>query len=130
MKKKLLQGIGVLAAAALLGLVAFYILVYPRHYEAEEFPALDLIADASTILRLQGNRGALPQEQWPRVIVELSPDEVRVYPTGVLIRLRGFFSYESGLYIPAPNVAEKIDVQKLPVYRQLQNGVYSYKVEG
>ena len=130
MKNIIMRGLAGLVLVAVIAAVGLYVVVYPRHYKADEFVALKLIAEAANQLRQSESRGSLPQEKWPYVIIDLYPKDVRVYPSGVLIPLRGFFSYESGLYIPTEEVSKKIEARKMPIYQRLGKGVYSYKIEG
>lgn len=120
---------GVVTALAL-ALLGFYLLYYPRHYAAREFDQLKEIAYAAEMLRQSGIRGPARRDYLADAIWNLHPDQVRVYPSGVVIRLRGFFSFESGLYVPAPEVAANIEARNMPIYKHLQEGVYSYKIEG
>lgn len=130
MKNIIMRALAGLVLLAVIAAVGLYVVVYPRHYKADEFVALKLIAEAANQLRQSESRGSLSQEKWPYVITELDPKDVRVYPSGVLIPLRGFFSYESGLYIPMEEVSKNIEARKMPIYQRLGEGVYSYKIEG
>lgn len=130
MKKIIVKTGLALLSLLLLALAAAYLTIYPRHYDADEFDNLEAIAYAAENLRVAGLRGRVARDYLPSAIWDLDPEEVRVYPSGVLIRMRGFFSFESGLYVPSDRVAEKIDARQDPIYRKLENGVYSYKVEG
>lgn len=130
MKKIILRSVAGLTALLAVALLGFYLLYYPRHYSAREFEQLKEIAYAAEMLRVSGIRGPARRDYLADAIWNLDPDQVRVYPSGVIIRLRGFFSFESGLYIPSPEVAANIDRRNMPIYKHLQDGVYSYKVEG
>jgi len=111
-----------------------YLTFYPHHYAASDFEDMEAIAYAADNLRAAGLRGSVSRDYLPGAIWNLKPEAVRVYPSGVLIRLQGFFTYESGLYIPAPEAAKKIETrlngQADRTYEPLGYGVYSYKVEG
>ncbi|MEX0298460.1 MAG: hypothetical protein AB3N28_05280 [Kordiimonas sp.] len=130
MKKIILRSVAGLTALLAVALLGFYFLYYPKHYSAREFEQLKEIAYAAEMLRVSGIRGPARRDYLADAIWNLDPDQVRVYPSGVIIRLRGFFSFESGLYIPSPEVAANIDRRNMPIYKHLQDGVYSYKVEG
>ena len=130
MKKLILRILaGLLALAIVVGAWA-YMTFYPRHYSPNEFENLPAIAEAADNLRAAGLRGRAPRDYLPAAIWDLDPKEVRVYPTGVLILMKGFFTYESGIYIPTEKVAANIEALALPTYRVLGSRVYSYKVEG
>lgn len=130
MSKLLVRIVGGLLAIVLIAAASFYLALYPRHYAADDFENLSAISSAAAGLRGAGKRGTISTEAWPQDIRALKPQEVRVYPSGVLIRLRGFFSYESGLYVPAEHVAVNLERLQDPTYVPLGSGVYSYKVEG
>ena len=133
MKKALLYIGSFLGISATILMVWFFLFINPRHYEADDFGPLAEAISAAEELRLSGTRGALAEEAWPDALVDLGAKSVHVYPTGVLVKLHGFFTFESGLYFPSGKVMNSLDaldqsVVEIPIYIPLKEGVYSYRV--
>jgi len=129
MKTFLMRAVIALVSLAAVTVLVLYLTVYPRHYTAGEFDNMTDMVDVAARLRGGVERGVLPVADWPKAFQGIGVEEVRVYPSGVLIKLRGFFTFESGLYFPSERVADKIDSKPTPVYQRLKQGVYSYKLE-
>lgn len=133
MKKALFYIGAFLGISATILMVWFYLFINPRHYETDDFDSLSAAITAAEELRLSDTRGALAEEAWPDALADLGAKSVHVYPTGVLVKLHGFFTFESGLYFPSAKVMNSLDgfdqgSAEIPVYMRLKEGVYSYRV--
>lgn len=132
--KKILFYIGAfLGISATILTVWFFLFINPRHYEADDFDSLSTAITVAEKLRLSGKRGALAEAAWPAAYKTLGAKSVYVYPTGVLVKLHGFFTFESGLYFPSKTVEESLDhlptqSSETSVYIKLETGVYSYRI--
>lgn len=132
MLKKILLALGVLLGLAAGGLaIWFYGFVNPRHYGADDFSNLEHAASAAVVLRTSGARGELLAEKWPHIYTQMGAQAVRVYPTGVLVKLHGMFTLESGLYFPTAEAAVKLNSRlgQDDRYRYVVDGVYSYRLK-
>ncbi len=115
------------------GAIWFFGFVNPRHYAADDFSNLEHASSAALLLIGSGKRGELAEEDWSPVFKAMGAKAVKVYPSGVVVKLHGIFVLESGLYFPS-TVAEKKLAQRISkegpdsIYRKVSPGVYSYKI--
>lgn len=128
MKKFLIRAMIALLSLTVVAALVLYLTMYPRHSELNEFVDTQAMVVVAAVLRDGDERGVLPVSNWPIEFQGIGAEEIRVYPSGVLVKLRGFFTFESGLYFPSSRVVKKIESKPTPVYERLEQGVYSYKL--
>ena len=110
----------------------FYLLIAScsTHYKASDFDTSSINKAAKIVLEEHSTSGNLHMETWPKLFVELGAKSVIVREDGVYILLSAFFVQESGLYIPSSGVKVNTGKGIDPNYKELDNNVYSYIIEG
>lgn len=89
-----------------------------------------IVEAGRSVLAGQGETGALPRDQWPDVLGELEPEQVRVEEGGLFIQTWSFFVEARGYWIPADGASVDTIPGRDPQYRRIADDLYWCEIKG